>query len=140
MLTYEECTSVYGAVVINCLAGMRRHVHDPPLLIAGENVIPGLLSRRFRYTEKNVLTCACETDVLTHGSTRAALATLRYNFVQMIMAKVLVGEFAVGDHTMERPPTMVAQGDRTYDSTSNHSFSPSIIVSVMSIHPWLLSE
>ena len=49
---------------------------------------------------------------------------------QIILAKVLVGEFTPGDYTMVKPPKMGgAAGDREYDTTSDDPHSPKLIVS-----------
>lgn len=48
--------------------------------------------------------------------------------VQMIMAKVLVGEYAPGNKFMVVPPK-VAQSERHYDSTTNDPNDPVLIVS-----------
>eukprot|EP00904_Undaria_pinnatifida_P001797 jgi/Undpi1/11618/HiC_scaffold_30.g13913.m1 len=62
----------------------------------------------------------------------ASLAALYMNptgYSQMIMAKVLVGNFTLGDSTMVRPPRMGGTaGDRTYDTTSDRPHSPNLIV------------
>ncbi|CAB1110601.1 unnamed protein product [Ectocarpus sp. CCAP 1310/34] len=46
---------------------------------------------------------------------------------QIIMAKVLVGEFVRGDASMLIPPKM-GTGERHYDTTTNDDYAPSLIV------------
>lgn len=52
----------------------------------------------------------------------------RFIALQMIMAKVLVGEFIRGDKTMVVPPK-IPGSERHYDTTSNSNHAPALIVS-----------
>lgn len=59
--------------------------------------------------------------ILFHGM------VYRLSQPQMIMAKVLVGEFVRGDASMLIPPKM-GTGERHYDTTTNDDYAPSLIV------------
>ena len=55
--------------------------------------------------------------------------------LQMIMARVLVGESTVGNKSMTRPPRINARGeDRLYDSTTDNVGAPTIFVSAPREH------